>query len=143
MGELKQLEGLTRQLLGEAKATVGLLEQGEAQAWEDSWNRRRRLFKRVMAGYQKLGPDLARWREEGAAHADPEKAREAERVARAVRRVSRQVLEVDRRAAELLARERDAAAKEVDRLKSGRRVRQVYGNRPRDWWGPDRISRTG
>ncbi len=142
LNELDRLEHLHGELLSQARVLLGLLEQGEEEAFEDAWAQRQLVFKELNGLHRRLAPAFAQWEEPGSGlgSAEDEHAR---KVFSQVRQLGRQVLEIDRKAADILKARRDDIAQELGRIKQGQRAQHAYGGGSRSWWGPDRVSRTG
>ena len=142
LNDLDHLEQLHGELLSQAKVLLGLLEQGEEEAFDNAWAQRQQVFKALDGLHRRLAPDFARWGDQasGMNPADEERAR---RIFSQVRKLGRQVLEIDRRAAELLQARRADIVQDLGRIKEGQKARQAYGGGSRRWWGPDKVSRTG
>jgi len=140
IGDLDRLEQLYGELLSQARVLLGLLEQGEEEAFDNAWAQRQLVFKELEGLHRRLAPDFARWEERGPKSAGNEQAK---KVFDQVRSLGRQVLAIDRKAAELLKARRDDLAQELGRFKQSQQAQHAYGGGSRRWWGPDKVSRTG
>lgn len=142
LNELDRLEYLHGELLSQARVLLGLLEQGEEEAFDNAWAQRQKVFKELDGLHRRLAPAFARWGEpgDGLSPAEDEHAR---KVFAQIRQLGRQVLEIDRKAAEILQARRDDLAQDLGRIKQGQRAQHAYSGGSRRWWGPDRVSRTG
>lgn len=142
LNDLDRLEQLHGELLSQAKVLVGLLEQGEEEAFNNAWAQRQLVYKELHGLHHRLAPALARWEEPDNGISAADKGN-ASKVFRQVRSLGRQLLEIDRKVAELLKARRVELVQELGHYKKSRHARQAYGGGSRRWWGPDKLSRTG
>jgi hypothetical protein len=140
--DLDHLEQLYGELFSQARVLLGLLENGEEEAFNNAWEHRKQVFKELEGLHRRLAPTFSKWEAEGSG-LGAEKDEQAQKVFNEIRRLGRQVLDIDRKAAELLTARRDNLVHDLGRIKKGQQARYAYKGGSRRWWGPDKLSRTG
>jgi uncharacterized protein YhaN len=123
--ELQKLLDLYSQMRSMAQSNVGVLEQGNLEALDDAWQKRRSVFNKLCQARQAMNGVFDNW-DAHMAVMDPEAAQRCEQLADDIKKEARSTLELDDRVAELLKKAQSDIKGKLDHIKEGRRALKAY-----------------
>lgn len=123
--DLERLLDLYTQMRSMAQANLGVLQQGDFEALDDAWQKRRVLFNKLCQNREALNGVFANW-DAHMAVMEPDQARRCADLAEAIKKEGRQTLELDDKSAELLKDAQKDIKGKLDHIKEGRRALKAY-----------------